>query len=220
MMSRIRFTLEVGQASWPVFLVIYHQCVVTYYERHLPHWQPEGAALFVTWRLHGSLPRTVEILEKEPAAKTFAGMDRELDRVATGPRWLQDARVAQCVADALQYGERHLRLYELRAWVLMINHVHILIYPEAKLSRITKAVKNFSARQANAILGRTGQPFWQDESWDRWVRGPEELEKMVEYIEENPLAAGLVKRVEDWRWSARSAYRNDRPGGLSHLSPS
>ena len=129
-------------------------------------------------------------------------MDRELDRVATGPRWLQDERVAQCVADALQYGERHLRLYELRAWVLMINHVHISIYPEAKLSRITKAVRNFSARQANAILGRTGQPFWQDESWDRWVRGPEELEKMVEYIEENPLAAGLVERVEDWRWSS------------------
>jgi hypothetical protein len=74
--------------------------------------------------------------------------------------------------------------------------------PEAKLSRITKAVRNFSARQANAILGRTGQPFWQDESWDRWVRGPEELEKMVEYIEENPLAAGLVERVEDWRWSS------------------
>jgi REP element-mobilizing transposase RayT len=129
-------------------------------------------------------------------------MDPELNRVATGPRWLQDERVAQCVADALQYGGRQLRLYEWRAWVLTINHVHILIYPEAKLSRITKAVKNFSARQANAILGRTGQPFWQDESWDRWVRCPEELERIVEYIEENPLAAGLVEKVEDWRWSS------------------
>ncbi len=77
-----------------------------------------------------------------------------------------------------------------------------MIYPRAKLSRITKAVKNFSARQANALLGRTGQPFWQDESWDHWVRGPEELEKIVEYIEANPLAAGLVERVEDWRWSS------------------
>jgi len=84
----------------------------------------------------------------------------------------------------------------------MVNHVHILIDPQAKLSRITKAVKNFSARQANALLGRTGQPFWQDESWDHWVRGPEELEKTVAYIEGNPLAAGLVERVEDWRWSS------------------
>jgi putative transposase len=72
----------------------------------------------------------------------------------------------------------------------------------AKLSRITNAAKNFSARQVNAILGRTGHPFWQDESWDRCVRGPEEFKKMVEYIEENPLAAGLVERVEDWRWSS------------------
>ncbi len=126
-------------------------------------------------------------------------MDRELDR-ATGPRWLQNQRVAQCVADALQYGERQLLLYKLRAWVLMVNHVHILIYPEAKLSRITKAIKNFSARQANALLGRTGQPFWQDESYDHRVRSPEELEKIVKYIEENPLVAGLVERVEDWRW--------------------
>jgi hypothetical protein len=30
---------------------------MTYYERALPHWQPEGAALFLTWRLHGSLPK-------------------------------------------------------------------------------------------------------------------------------------------------------------------
>ncbi len=142
-------------------------------------------------------------------------MDRELDRVATGPRWLQDERVAQRVADALQYGDRQLRLYELRAWVLMINHVHILIYPRAKLSRITKAVKNFSARQANALLGRTGQPFWQDESWDHWVRGPEELEKIVEYIEANPLAAGLVERVEDWR-SLFTAWRPNKIKGLEH----
>src|ERR687898_582185 len=63
--------------------------------------------------------------------------------------------------------------------VLMINRVHILIYPQAKLSHITKAIKNFSARQANALLGRTGQPFWQDESYDHWVRGP-----------------------QDWRWSS------------------
>ena len=132
----------------------------------------------------------------------FAARDRELDRSAAGPRWLLDERVAQCVVDSLRYGERNLGLYELLAWVLMVNHIHILIYPEARLSRITKSIKNFSARQANAILGLTGQPFWQDESYDHWVRGPEELEKIVRYIEENPVAAGLAKRVEEWRWSS------------------
>ena len=129
-------------------------------------------------------------------------MDRELDMAATGPRWLEDERVAQCVVDALRYGERQLGLYHLRAWVLMVNHLHILIHPEARLSRITKAIKNYSARQANAILGRTGQPFWQDESYDHWVRGPEEFEKVVRYIERNPVVAGLVQREEEWRWSS------------------
>lgn len=172
---------------------------VSYYERHLPHWQPQGAALFVTWRLYGSLPRDTPLGEK------FAVIDRQLDLAATGRCWLADERVAQCVWEALTYGEKQLKLYRLRACVLMANHVHILIYPDAPLPRITKAVKNYSARHANAILGRTGQPFWQDESYDRWVRSPVELEKIVRYIERNPVSAGLVDSVEKWRWS--SAYR-------------
>jgi len=175
---------------------------VSYYERHLPHWQPEGADLFLTWRLHGSLPKTFEVPESQSAGKKFVAMDRKLDMAATGPRWLENERVAQAVADALQYGERQLGLYQLRAWVLMLNHVQILIHPEARLSRITKAIKNHSARLANAILGRTGQPFWQDESYDHGVRTHEEFARIVRYIERNPVAAGLVSRGEDWRWSS------------------
>jgi putative transposase len=179
-----------------------YKLILTYYERHLPHWQPEDAALFITWRLHGSLPRTVHILKNQSAGKAFVAMDRELDKAATGPRWLQDERVAQCVADALQYGEKQLGLYALQAWVLMVNHVHILIDPKAKLQRITKSIKSYSARQANAILQRTGQPFWKEESYDRWVRRPKEMGKIIQYIEQNPVTAGLVERAEDWRWSS------------------
>jgi len=191
--------------------VLYCEYTLTYYQRHLPHWQPEGAALFITWHLHGSLPRSVQnSLAERPArrpvlpssGKAFVAMDRELDRAAAGPRWLEDERIAQSVADALRFGEWQLHLYKLRAWVLMVNHVHILIHPQATLARITKAVKNFSAQQANALLGRAGRPFWQHESYDHWVRSPKELEKIVRYIEENPLKAGLVGRVEDWRWSS------------------
>ncbi len=184
---------------------------MSYSERHLPHWQPEDAALFITWRLHGSLPRIPAPTEDQPGGKAFAAIDRELDKAATGPRWLLDERVAQCVVDALKYGQDNLHLYELHAWVLMANHVHILIYPEAELSRITKSIKNYSARQANEILGLTGQPFWQDESFDHWARGPEELERIVRYIEENPVSAGLTRRVEDWRWSSAHVGQASRP---------
>ena len=138
----------------------------------------------------------------QTAGREFVGMDRELDKAATGPRWLGDERVAQCVADTLKFGERQLGLDDLEAWVLMINHVHILIEPKVPLQRITKSIKSFSARQANAILQRTGQPFWQEESYDRWVRGPRETGKIVRYIEQNPVTVGLVEIAEDWRWSS------------------
>jgi type I restriction enzyme R subunit/putative DNA methylase len=134
--------------------------------------------------------------------KAFVAMDRELDKAATGPRWLLDERVAKCTVDTLRYGAAELDLYELRAWVLMANHVHILIDPKADLSKITKSIKGFSARRATAILGFTGQPFWQEESYDHWARGLEESEKIVRYIEQNPVSAGLARRVEDWRWSS------------------
>jgi len=180
-----------------------------YYERHLPHWHPEGAAIFLTWRLHGSLPKAALVSSdtspSSSAGKAFVTMDRQLDHAVIGPRWLLDNRVACCVVEALNYGEGQLGLYKLRAWVLMANHVHILLYPHATLSRITKAVKNFSARQANSILQRTGQPFWQDESYDHWVRDRDELEKIVRYMEENPVVAGLAGAAEKWRWS--SAFR-------------
>ena len=132
----------------------------------------------------------------------FVAMDRLLATASTGPRWLEDPRIAQVVFDALRHGQERLDLYELRAWVVMANHVHILIYPKAELPRITRAVKNYSAREANKTLGRSGLPFWKDESYDHWVRDAEELNKIVRYIEFNPVAAGLVTKPEEWRWSS------------------
>ena len=179
-----------------------YMSLVPYYERCLPHWQPDGAALFVTWRLHGSLPQCFHSFQSQPGGRAFVAMDRELDRASDGPCWLKDDRIAQCVIDTFRYGEKQLGLYELRSWVLMSNHVHILLYPKIELAKITKTIKGFSARRANAILDRRGQPFWQDESYDHWVRDRVELEKVVRYIEGNPVSAGLVNRPEDWPWSS------------------
>ena len=179
---------------------------MSYYERRLPHWHPEHAAVFVTWRLHGSLPRsTWGTLTAMPAGKAFVAVDRELAKAATGPTWLKDERVAHAVVETLRFGEEPLRLYSLEAWVLMANHVHILIEPNAQIPRITGRIKSFSAKRANEILGRTGERFWQDESNDRWVRDEKEFGKIVQYIEYNPVVAGLAEQPEDWPWS--SAYK-------------
>jgi REP element-mobilizing transposase RayT len=181
-----------------------------YYERRLPHWNPEDAAIFITWRLHGSSPKPEPEWDRLPPGRRFSAEDQALAHLATGPHYLKIPAVAEVIASALQYGTQILRLYDLRAWVIMSNHVHILIDPHAPIPRITRAIKSFSARQANLILGRTGQPFWALESYDRWVRGSEEFESILRYIEFNPVKAGLVVNPEDYRWSSASAGREAR----------
>jgi putative transposase len=177
---------------------------MSFYRRRLPHWQPDGASIFLTWRLYGSLPR-----QGAPRAisegQRFRALDRQMDLACTGPTWLRDPRVARAAADTLFLGASRWRLYELFAWVVMANHVHVLVAPHRPLREVTRAVKSSSAREANRILGRVGQPFWQDESYDHWVRGEEEFQRIVRYIEWNPVKAGLVERIEQWPWSSASA---------------
>jgi len=119
-----------------------------------------------------------------------------------GPVWLKDERVAKSVVNALRYGQWQLGLYKLMAFALVANHAHLLIQPNTDLSKITRTVKGFAAREANKILGRTGQPFWQDESFDHWVRNRDELNRTIRYIERNPVFAGLAQSIEVYPWSS------------------
>ena len=95
-----------------------------------------------------------------------------------------------------------LRLCELRSYVIMPNHIHLLLQPNVPLARVTKSIKGYTAREANKLLHRTGKPFWQYESYDRWVRNDSELQRIVRYIEGNPVSAGFVRSPEDWPWSS------------------
>jgi len=182
---------------------------MTYYERNLPHWQPPGKILFVAWRLKSSLARnflgTLRVHHAD-AGRQFLKADSELDRARSGPLWLKDPRVAQCVVDTLGKGEK-LGHYVLHSFVVMANHVHALLEPKVPLARITNGIKGVTARRANAILRRAGKPFWQDESFDHWVRNEAELARIRSYIERNPVSAGLVERPEDWPWSSARSPR-------------
>ena len=236
--------------------------VMVFYRRRLPHWQPPEKALFITWRLHGSLPASIPRKRQPPTAKpsnrpeepgqrgaglrqarglsppgqkpavawtttsqrrvatwpeaggcllesdprhgndAFLDWDNQLDSAQFGPLWLRDSRVAAIVEKALQEGASKLQLYHLHAYVVMPNHVHLLVGPNAPLERITTALKTFTARRINKILGRTGRQFWQHESFDHWVRNEEEFSRIAAYVEQNPVRAGLVKRPQDWPWSS------------------
>lgn len=142
--------------------------------------------------------------EKETAGARFKRLDLQLDRANSGPKWLANSRIARCVEDTVVRGEKLLAQYLLHAYVVMPNHVHLLITPRLPLSRIMRGIKGVSARDANRILGRSGKIFWQDESYDHWVRDEAEFGKICFYIEYNPVGAGLVKRPEDWKWSSAS----------------
>ena len=110
--------------------------------------------------------------------------------------------VARVVAEAVVYHDVELRSYDLHAFVVMPNHVHLLVDPLQPMAKVMQSLKGYTARQANRLLGRTGQPFWQKESYDHWVRDAAEFAKITHYVEHNPVKAGLVSTPEEWPWSS------------------
>ena len=99
------------------------------------------------------------------------------------------------------------KTYDLVAFCIMLNHVHLVCTPLEKLAKtyyglteILHSVKRHTAREANKILQRKGT-FWQDESYDHFIRDDAELERIVKYVLHNPVKAGLVKEQTDWKWN-------------------
>jgi len=175
-------------------------------ERRLPHIYRQDRWLFVTWHLHGSLPSARFAPPKKcTSGEAFAWMDRYLDEARTGPMLLGQEEIAEVVVDSLRKGAE-LGHYKLGPFVIMANHVHVLMLPLMSASRVLRLLKGGTAREANKILHRTGEPFWQHESYDHWVRDEDEWSRIARYIERNPVKAGFVEHVENYRWS--SAYRS------------
>jgi len=129
-------------------------------------------------------------------------LDREIDRAAVGPTWRRDSQVAKCVVNTLAQRASEPRHHYLRSYVVMPNHVHMLITPVVPIARLMAGIKGFSARHCDQILGRIDKHFWQPESYDHWVRNTQEYQRICRYIENNPVAAGLAVWAEDWRWSS------------------
>jgi REP element-mobilizing transposase RayT len=145
--------------------------------------------------------------------RAFVAVDRLLDSATSGPLFLRMPEVASVVQEAILY--RDGREYELHAYVVMPNHVHLLITPLRELPGIMQSLKRYAAREANKILGLTGHTFWQDESYDRFVRDDSEFGRIVSYIEMNPVRAGLCFAPGEFRFS--SAWRTASPPQAASL---
>ena len=184
---------------------------------YLPHLDQPEIIQAVTFRLADSIPADVIAAWKSELALTGAeeASDprcvelRERIECYTeeghGACWLRDGRVADEVEKALLHfdGVR----YRLLAWVIMPNHVHALVetMPGFPLDGVIQSWKSFTAKQVNKILDRSGQ-FWMPDYFDRYIRNEKHLATVVDYIEQNPVKAGLVDSASEWRWS--SAARN------------
>jgi putative transposase len=153
--------------------------------RRLPHVYPAGRWLFVTWHLQGSLPSgRYPPPHKASAGEAFVWIDRQLDLMREGPLFLRDDAVANVIVKALFKGA-DLAHYQLGPFAIMANHVHVLLMPRIDPSLALKALKGSTAREANRLLERTGEPFWQKESYDHCVRN----DGIAAYIENNPVRA-------------------------------
>jgi REP element-mobilizing transposase RayT len=193
--------------------------VTTFHRRRLPHYYSAGQATFLTWRLHGSLPANRSFPPAIASGQAFRAMDRILDSASAGPLFLRMPEVAKMVMEAIHY--RDQRTFEVHSFVIMPNHVHLLITPFEAVSKVMQSLKRFTAREGNRMLGRTGRPFWQDESFDRLVRNDAEFERIVDYIERNPVMAGLAATPEEYPWSsARPIDNRPQVDNLPHIQRS
>ncbi len=220
--------------------------IKTFYRQNLPHKQYIGATFFVTFRLKDSLPLAVleklklshekkiieiknnkKINEKDidevlgiERDRYFTKYDEALDHIKSGPHFLKTPEVADVIKTELHRFDG--KLYDLLAYCIMSNHVHILIdtsiqfpdeiekiitdsYDFEPLQNIMKKLKGPSAIYANRLLNRKGS-FWQRESYDRFIRNKKELGSYVSYILQNPVKAKLVKNWEEYPhsyWKAK-----------------
>jgi putative transposase len=154
----------------------------------------------------------------------FARFDRLIDDEPV-VRHLERHDLAKEVQKSLYHfaGQR----YDLIGYVVMPSHFHWVFHPRREWfevaqarghrrtprERIMQSVKGYTAFICNRLLGLAGT-FWQDEAYDHVVRGDDELARIIEYIEANPVRAGLSPTPEDWRFSsARDRKLQDIPFG-------
>jgi REP element-mobilizing transposase RayT len=98
------------------------------------------------------------------------------------------------------------KFYKLISFVIMPNHVHIILKPikEFKLQNIMKGIKGVSAHKINQHRKANYDAYksiniWQDESYDRIIRNEIELQQKLEYIFFNPSKNGYTN--DPWNYS-------------------
>jgi len=183
---------------------------------YLPHWERNDGTYFVTFRLADSLPKAVleELLRQKRMLTAAKNCGRKLLPIESvtekrlssrkieayvdsgaGESWFKRPELAAVVANSLKFWDG--KRYQLEAWCVMPNHVHVLfwLFDGEGLASILGSWKKFTSRRVNAMMNRRGM-LWQDESYDHLIRNEQEFARAVHYILDNPRKAGLSQ----WPW--------------------
>ncbi len=204
---------------------------------YLPHFESGMLLQHVTYHVADSLPHDVvtrldvelrDVAPEHMDAERCTWLEAWID-AGHGSCMLKEPAIAELVQESFLHhdGER----YQLLAWVVMPNHVHVLIQPlgEWTLDKIVASWKSFSERkiaeymrqrqaqaetqaQTQSQAGAWRSQVWQREYWDRFIRNEQHLNAIMKYIHENPVKAGLVTNAEEWRWSSAYGSARRQPG--------
>jgi len=186
---------------------------------YLPHFDGIEIPQFTTIHLADSIPKKViqhwkqELKSLEYEQERIL-LQRRIEKYLDhgyGEALLKDTRVATMVQNALLKSDG--TRYNLFAWVVMPNHVHALMtrFEKYELRDIFHSLKSYTAHEANKMLHRSGQ-FWIEDYFDRYMRNQEHFCRTVQYIENNPVKAGLCKTPGDWPFSSAWFKKHDKGG--------
>jgi REP element-mobilizing transposase RayT len=174
---------------------------------YLPHFDSSHAIQAITYRLHDSLPvQVIEQLKLDASNndKLKVKINKFLDK-GYGSCSLGIPEISEIVETNFLYFNRVK--YDLIAWVIMPNHIHVMIkpYEGCSLQLIVKSWKSYTAKECNKISGGNGR-FWFPDYWDRFIRDENHFSGAVNYIHNNPVKAGLVESPEKWSFSSARHY--------------
>ncbi len=167
----------------------------------LPHYDDGTSYQFITFRLADSIPEHVLRDAQLQNKKTFFNLtEKYLDNLH-GELILRIEDVAKIVQESLFFG--HGTRYEIVRWVIMPNHIHLLIKAVTNFPvwKAIKLLKSFTANQVNILLNREGA-VWARDYFDRYIRDEEHFNNCVQYIDFNPVKAKLVSDPILWKWGS------------------
>jgi len=179
--------------------------MTAYSRKRLPHIDAPHTTQFVTFCLFDAFSRNEYAIPFDDELSWDDAIDRGL-----GSCLLAIPEVATIVDTSVRYfdGER----YDLHAWCVMPNHVHVLVTTgeELLLSEIVVGWKRFTARAINRIAARAGA-VWARDHFDRYIRDNDHFVATKHYIENNPVKAGLVSEPRDWPYSSATMRATTYP---------